>query len=138
MYRGVVRRIACGMTFRICTFNAQNRSGGVAFLERRIKPGLVFLQEARGKYWPDAFMPVLRVENRPVGATAIYSPNATIRALKEPLSSCLGSSSPGGTLTAAMVMANGAEPFVAVSVYARIDKTIAFWNAERLVNDLAP
>ena len=131
---GRIRR----MTFRICTFNAHNRDG-LAFLERRVDPDLVLVQETKAKYWQDAFMPVELIEDRPrVGATAIFGRAATVKPLKSRLQLCLGSSSPVGAVTAATVKPNGSQPFVAVSIYVRIDNDVAFWNAKTLVDDLEP
>lgn len=127
------------MTFRICTFNAGNRARGLAFLERRVNSDLVLVQETTAAHWRGAYLPVQLLQDRTtVGATAILSPVAAVTPLRPRLRSRLGSSSPTGAITAALVTPEGSEPFVAVSVYTRIDRNVAFWNAQKLVDDLEP
>jgi Endonuclease/Exonuclease/phosphatase family len=132
-------RSYCGVAYRVCTFNAHNRVGGLGFLERRIKPDLVLGQEVIARHWPGAYQSAPLVEDRDnVGGTAIFSPSATITPLDASVQSLIGSRSPKGALTAALIEANGLEPFIAVSIYVRIDNNIAFWNAEKIVDDLEP
>ena len=83
------------MTLRVCTFNAAGRAGS-DFPNKRVRPDLVLLQEARAAYWPGAFMPVQLVADRKaLGATAIFSPTARIKPLNVRTQSLIGSSAVG-------------------------------------------
>lgn len=127
------------MTFRVCTFNAAGRRGGKEFLERRVQPDAVLLQEAKAELWPGAFMPISQTEGRArLGATAVFSPSAAIEPLRPKEDPLLGASSPTGTLTAAVIKPRDAPPLVVASGYALIQNNLAFPTAESLVEDIEP
>lgn len=124
------------MRLRVATFNANNQVAAHGFLRRRIAPEIALLQEVKVAHWPTALIPVERLDGRTrESATGIDAPAFPIELLR---SGTIGSSAPKGALTAARIVMPAELDLVAVSVYAQINRGLAYPTAQAIVEDLEP
>jgi endonuclease/exonuclease/phosphatase family metal-dependent hydrolase len=120
----------------VATFNANNQAAARGFLRRRVAPDIVLLQEVKAAHWPTALIPVARLDGRKrESATGIDAPAFSVERL---VSGTIGSSAPKGALTAARIDVPAGLDFVAVSVYAQINRGLAYPTAQAIVEDLEP
>jgi exonuclease III len=121
------------MRLRVTTFNANNQAAARTFLQRRVRPDVVLLQEARAAHWPTAMFPVATLEGR--GRESATAIDATAGAIERLSHGLLGRSAPRGTIAAALVRTSRLS-FTAVSIYAQINDGRAYPTAHRIVDDL--
>ena len=120
----------------MATFNANNQGAARNFLRRRVAPDIVLLQEVKAAQWPTALIPVARLDGRKRdSATGIDAPTFRIEPL---VSGTIGSSAPRGAVTAAHIDTPAGLHFVVVSVYAQINRGLAYPTAQAIVDDLEP
>jgi endonuclease/exonuclease/phosphatase family metal-dependent hydrolase len=120
----------------VATFNANNQAAVRSFLRRRVAPDVALLQEVRAAHWPTALIPVARLDGRKrESATGIDAPAFSVEPL---VPGTIGSSAPKGALTAARIDMPAARGLVAVSVYAQINRGLAYPTAQAIVEDLEP
>ena len=120
----------------MATFNANNQAAARGFLRRRVAPDVALLQEVKAAHWPTALIPVARLDGRKrESATGIDAPAFSVEPL---VSGTIGSSAPKGALTAARIDMPAGLGFVAVSVYAQINRGLAYPTAQAIVEDLEP
>ena len=120
----------------MATFNANNQLAARGFLQRRVAPDVALLQEVKVAHWPTALIPVAQLDGRErESATGIDASAFSVQLLG---SDTIGSSAPKGALTAARIDMLPGLDLVAVSVYAQINRGLAYPTAQAIVEDLEP
>jgi hypothetical protein len=112
-----------------------DRSEAIA-AQRRVAPDVALLQEVKVAHWPTALIPVARLDGRErESATGIDAPAFSVELLG---SGTIGSAAPKGAFTAARIAMPATLDLVAVSVYAQINRGLAYPTAQAIVKDLEP